>query len=207
MAEAVWLGVLLGVGAALSIGPISLMIVHEALTRGLGSSLRVILGSAVADVVLLLPALLASWLLGGLHGLGPTIALLGAAYFVWLGLLAAREGWRLWRGGSVAARPPGGWSFARGVLGNLLNPSSWVFWLATGTPTMLRIAERAGWPGVVVFTIVWFGVAMAVEASIALVVAQTRKALTAPLLATFECAAAVVFVLLAASLVLGRGPA
>src|SRR5215216_4439587 len=59
--EAVGLGVLFGVGAGLAVGPIFVTIVHEALTRGLGASLRVILGSAMADVLLLIPALAASW--------------------------------------------------------------------------------------------------------------------------------------------------
>jgi threonine/homoserine/homoserine lactone efflux protein len=48
-----WLGMLLGVGAALSVGPIFVVIVQQAATSGFPASLRVILGSATADLVLL----------------------------------------------------------------------------------------------------------------------------------------------------------
>jgi threonine/homoserine/homoserine lactone efflux protein len=48
-----WLGMLLGVGAALSVGPIFVVIVQQAATSGFPASLRVIAGSATADLVLL----------------------------------------------------------------------------------------------------------------------------------------------------------
>jgi threonine/homoserine/homoserine lactone efflux protein len=48
--------VLLGAGAALSVGPIFVPIVQEAATRGFGASLRVILGSATPDAEVLATA-------------------------------------------------------------------------------------------------------------------------------------------------------
>jgi threonine/homoserine/homoserine lactone efflux protein len=196
MAEAVYLGALIGVGAALSVGPIFITIVHEAITRGPAAGLKVILGSAVGDLLLLLPAVFASWLITRLQGLALVVGALGGIYFVWLGILAARQGRRLWRGGAthLEASTTHGWSFARGLLGNVLNPLSWVFWLATGTPSMLRLYDRAGWPGLLVFTVVLFGAAMGV--------AQTRRALTARTLAACQAVAAVVFLALAANLLL-----
>jgi threonine/homoserine/homoserine lactone efflux protein len=59
--EVLWLGMLLGVGAALSVGPIFVVIVQQAATSGFGAAVRVILGSATADLVLLVPAL-AFWI-------------------------------------------------------------------------------------------------------------------------------------------------
>ena len=55
--EVLWLGMLLGVGAALSVGPIFVVIVQQAATSGFAACFRVILGSATADLVLLVPAL------------------------------------------------------------------------------------------------------------------------------------------------------
>lgn len=53
MGEIVGMGVLLGVGAALSVGPIFLTILQEAAARGFTASSRIIVGSAVADLILL----------------------------------------------------------------------------------------------------------------------------------------------------------
>ena len=64
--EVLWLGMLLGVGAALSVGPIFVVIIQQAATSGFGAAFRVILGSATADLVLLLPALAFAWIIRSL---------------------------------------------------------------------------------------------------------------------------------------------
>jgi threonine/homoserine/homoserine lactone efflux protein len=174
--------------------------VQEAAARGFGASARVILGSATADLLLVAPALAASWLIAQVDALATYVALIGAAYFVYLAFEAVQDSRRLWRAAS-APTGAGGWAFAKGVLGNLANPLSWSFWLATGTPTMLRAERAAGWPGLVAFTAVWFVVAMAVEAGIALVVVRTGRALGGRSLAAISAGSAGVFIVLAAVLI------
>jgi threonine/homoserine/homoserine lactone efflux protein len=198
--EAVALGVVFGVGAAISVGPIFVTIVHESITRGFGAGLQVIFGSAVGDVLLLVPALAASWLITRVDAASPFVALAGGAYFVFLSAMAARASWRFWRRGGVSPTTEKGWSFAKGLFGNLLNPLSWGFWLATGTPTMLYVYRLADWSGVAAFTGVWFGVAMAVEGLVAAVVAQTRKLVGRRTLAVLQAAAALTFLVTAAVL-------
>ena len=173
---------------------------QEAAARGFGASFRVILGSATADLLLVGPALAASWVIAQVDALALWVGLVGAGYFLYLAFEAARDGRRLWSGGALPAGG-GGWAFAKGVLGNLTNPLSWAFWLATGTPTMLRAEQAAGWPGLVAFTVVWFVVAMAVEAIVALGVVRTGKAIGGRALGAISAASAGVFVGLAATLV------
>jgi threonine/homoserine/homoserine lactone efflux protein len=204
LTEALALGFLFGIGAALSVGPIFVTIIHESITRGFGSGLRVILGSATADLVLIVPALLATWLIAGAESLSLLIAAIGAAYFLFLAFQATRDARRLWRGGALPDQTSSGWTYAKGVLGNLLNPLSWVFWLATGTPTMVRVDRAAGWPGLVVFTVTWFAVAMLGEAAIALAVAQSRKALSTRTLALVQASSAATFTIVAITLIAGR---
>lgn len=203
MNEALWLGVVFGVGAGLSVGPVFVTIVHEAIARGFGAASKVILGSATADLVLIVPALLASWLLARVDAAAGIVALVGAAYFAYLSLEAGRGSWRLWRGHVPRAEATvPGLAFWKGALGNLLNPLSWGFWLATGTPTMLRALGAAGWPGLTLFTVTWFVVAMAIEAVVAGVAVGTRRALSARYLAVVNAASCGTFALIAVSLVL-----
>jgi threonine/homoserine/homoserine lactone efflux protein len=204
MGEVVWLGVLLGAGAALSVGPIFVTILNEAATRGLGPAFRVILGSAVADVILLLPALAFAWAIAAVAQATLCVALIGAAFFLWLAVHAVRDAVRLWRKETV---PQGeGWAFWKGVAANLANPLTWTFWLATGTPAMLRAQHLAGPSGLAVFTVTWFVVASGLEAVIALVVARSGRRLGHRGQSAFTGLSAALFAALAA-LMLARAVA
>lgn len=196
MAEILWLGVLLGAGAALSVGPIFVTIVNEAAVRGFGPAFRVILGSATADVILLLPALAFASLIAAVAHATFWVGLIGAVFFTFLAVQAIRDAWRLWRDGRrERAR---GWAFWKGVTANLANPLSWTFWLATGTPTMMRAQHLAGRTGLVAFTVTWFAVASGLEAVIALAVARTGRLVGGRGQGAFTGLSAVLFAALAA---------
>jgi threonine/homoserine/homoserine lactone efflux protein len=195
-----WLGMLLGVGAALSVGPIFVVIVQQAATSGFAASLRVILGSATADLVLLVPALAFAWVIRSLERGALWVGTVGAGFLLWLAWQAARDAVRLWREGHRLA-PGGRWAFWKGVAGNLANPLTWTFWLATGTPAMLAAQQAGGPAGVVLFCATWFLVASGLEAVIALAVARSGRLVGARGQAWFTAASAVAFVCFAVTLV------
>lgn len=201
MVEILWLGALLGAGAALSVGPVFVTILHQAATRGFGPAFRVILGSATADVLLLLPALAFAWVIAAVARAEFWVGLAGGVFFAVLAVQAAGESVRLWREGE--ASPVRSWAFWRGVTANLANPLSWTFWLATGTPTMLRAQAAAGRTGLAAFTVTWFGVACGLEAVIAYAVARTGHRVGRRGQGAFTALSALLFAALAA-LMLGR---
>jgi threonine/homoserine/homoserine lactone efflux protein len=196
--EILWLGVLLGGGAALSVGPIFVTILQEAATRGFGASLRVILGSATADLVLLIPALAFAWLVAALAGAAFWVGLAGAVFFVFLAGQAIGDARVLWK--LDAPEPAAGWAFWKGVAANLANPLTWTFWLATGTPTMLRARQLGGWAGLALFTVTWFLVASGLEAALAFAVARSGKRLGGRGRAVLTGGSAGLFLVLAAVL-------
>lgn len=196
MYDVVLLGLILGVGAAFSVGPIFVTIIQEAATRGFMSSFRVILGSATADLVLLIPALAFSWIIAQVTQAALWVALIGAAFFVYLSYESARDAQRMWTG-EAEIKPAIGWSFWKGVVGNLANPLTWTFWLASGTPTMLRSYQLAGAWGLIAFTATWFIVASGIEALIALAVVRSGRLVGQRGLALFSGVAAVMFLGLA----------
>ena len=198
MGEVLWLGVLLGGGAALAVGPIFVTILQESATRGFGAGLRVILGSATADLILLLPALVFAGLITAVAAASRWVGLVGAIFFLVLAAQAVRDSRRLWQGDVPDVVT--GWAFTKGVVSNLANPLSWTFWLATGTPSMLRALEVGGWAGLVLFTVTWFTVASAAEAVIAWVVARSGRRIGARGQAAFTGVSGVLFVVLAAVL-------
>lgn len=201
MGAVLWLGVLLGFGAALSVGPVFVTIISESATRGFAAGFRIILGSATADVILVVPALAFSWLIGFVAGASVWIGLAGAVFFGYLAVGAIRDARRLWRGGDLPE--PVGWAYGKGVLANLANPLAWTFWLVTGTPAMHQAQAVGGWPGLVLFTVTWFVVASGVEMLFSFAVARSRRLVGARGLAGFGFASGVLFLGLA-GIFLGR---
>jgi threonine/homoserine/homoserine lactone efflux protein len=195
-----WLGMLLGVGAALSVGPIFVVIVQQASTSGFAAGLRVILGSATADLLLLVPAFAFAWVIRSLERAALWVGAVGALFLLWLAWQAARDARRLWRG-RRQLRVDGRWAFGKGVAGNLANPLTWTFWLATGTPALLAAERAAGPAGVVVFCATWFLVASGLEAVIALGAARSGRLVGARGQAWMTAASAVAFLCLAVTLV------
>ena len=198
--EVLWLGILLGVGAALSVGPIFVVIVQQAATSGFAASFRVILGSATADLVLLLPALAFAWIIRSLDRAALWVGAVGAVFLLYLAWQAARDAVTLWHE-NRQLRADGRWAFWKGVGGNLANPLTWTFWLATGTPAMLAAQEAGGAAGVVLFTATWFLVASGLEAVIAFAVARSGRMVGARGQAWLTAASAVAFLCFAATLV------
>jgi len=198
--EVLWLGLLLGVGAALSVGPIFVVIVQQAATSGFAAAFRVILGSATADLLLLVPALAFAFIVRSLDRGALWVGLVGALFLLCLAGQAARDAVALWRRDHL---PPseGRWAFWKGVAGNLANPLTWTFWLATGTPAMLAARRAGGMAGLALFTATWFLVASGLEAVIALAVARSRRLVGSRGQACFTAGSAVAFLGLAATLV------
>src|SRR5215216_8028758 len=194
--EVLWLGLLLGVGAALSVGPIFVVIVQQAATSGFGAAWRVILGSATADLILLVPALAFAWIIRSLERGALWVGAVGALFLLWLAWQAARDAVTLWRQDRQLATD-GRWVFWKGVAGNLANPLTWTFWLATGTPALLAAERAAGPAGVVVFCTTWFLVASGLEAVMALGVARSGRLVGARGQAWMTAASAVAFLCLA----------
>lgn len=201
MEEIVALGVLLGAGAAFAVGPIFVTILQEALTHGFWASLRVIFGSATADILLLFPAIAFTWVIGFVANASLWVGIVECLFFLYLSQQALRDARKLWQGESPPTST--GWAFGKGMLGNLVNPLSWTFWLATGTPTLLHAYHLGGAAGLALFTGVWFAVAIGLEAAIALAVTHSKRLVGPRGLACFTAASALLFIVLAGNLFIG----
>lgn len=174
MSEALWLGVLFGLGASLSIGPVFVSMIEESVIRGFKSGFQVIVGSAIADIIMLIPALLASWFLTKVSSASFFIGLIGASYFIYLGICSIRDARRIFtvrQTATYGARR----SLWKGMIGNVINPATWTFWVVTGTPTMLKAYETSGFLGFACFMLAWFFTASGIETLISYTVSKTKK--------------------------------
>jgi hypothetical protein len=128
------------------------------------------------------------------------VGLIGALFFLYLAAAAVRYARRLWRGHAVPALNES-WALWKGVTANLVNPLTWTFWLATGTPMMMQARHLAGWTGLALFTVTWFLIASGLEAVFALAVAHSGRRLGVRSQSLVTALSAVLFIALAATLV------
>jgi threonine/homoserine/homoserine lactone efflux protein len=169
VAQALLTGVLFGLSAGLSPGPLLALVVTQTLRHGPGQGIRVALAPLLTDVpIVVLCTLLVGIVAPAGAALG-VIALAGAGVVAWI----ARETLRADTPGPAAgsqATPARSWT--RGAAVNALSPHPWLFWLTVGAPTLLASAAAGGPVAASVFLAGFY--ACLVGAKIAIAVAAGR---------------------------------
>lgn len=137
-AAATALGAGLGLSAGLAPGPLTALVLAQALRHGTHEGLKVAAAPLVTDLPIVTLTLLAlAWLADATRVLA-SLAIAGGLYLCVL----ARETWRA--GPPVAAagdvQPA---SLRKGAIANALNPHPWIFWGTVGGPTILRAAAES----------------------------------------------------------------
>lgn len=133
-------GIILGISAGFSPGPLSALVIRETLQHNFKAGAKVGLAPLVTDapIVLLSYYVLAhltgiSWLLGG-------VALAGALYLGYLGYESITIKPLVVETGKNRAN-----SLLRGVLANFLSPNPYLFWLTVGSPLMIAALQSNAW--------------------------------------------------------------
>lgn len=157
-------GLLLGIGLALNVGPISLLCLRQAISNGFTAGAAVGLGAATADMAYAVAAALGLGALGQLLGeiAGP-MRIIGGLMLIWFGF----NGWRKRAHPSAPAQlGAGAQIYASTVLLTLTNPLTILFFAGIFASLGLASGEMA--PGLMVaagigtMTVAWmFGVSAA----------------------------------------------
>jgi threonine/homoserine/homoserine lactone efflux protein len=128
------LGIVLGLGAGISPGPLLGLVLTSTLKRGFGAGVRVALAPLLTDapIVLLTVFVLESLPAPAVRALGVA----GGAYVIYLGagtLRGARTAEL-----SAARNSSSRTDILRGALVNALSPHPWLFWLSVGGPLLVN---------------------------------------------------------------------
>lgn len=126
-------GVLFGISAGFSPGPLLALVVSETLQHGIDSGIKVALAPIVTDIpIVALVFLLFTQLSEWQAGLG-IISLAGGCYVLYMGYTSLRV-----TGGNphqTATKPN---SLCKGILTNALSPHPYLFWLGVGVPMVTK---------------------------------------------------------------------
>lgn len=126
-------GILLGLFAGLSPGPLLVLMLSETLRHGKREGTKIAISPLITDIPILLFVFLVLTNLMQYDFVIGTISLFGACYLFYLGienLKAKTHKFEVELSEENALR--------KGVMTNLLNPSPYLFWLTIGGPTILR---------------------------------------------------------------------
>jgi threonine/homoserine/homoserine lactone efflux protein len=129
-------GIALGLAAGLSPGPLLTLAISETLKSGRREGFKVAFSPLITDSLIILFALIVLTSIAADRLVIGVISLFGAAFLTYLGVTNLRA-----KIDEFEPKATGGNALVRGVVTNLLNPSTYMFWLTIGGPTILESAQ------------------------------------------------------------------
>ena len=162
-------GAVLGLSAGAAPGPLTALLVGEALRHGRDAGLKIAFVPLFSDPPIVLLSVLA---LSRLSDFGPILG--GISLFG--GLFVARlayESWTFLPSGTVQD-PPLSSPFRKGIATNLLNPHPYLFWISVGAPLMLRTEDQAA---AALFAAAFYVCLIGSKVALALLTARFRSVL------------------------------
>ncbi len=177
MADTLAIGLILGLAAGISPGPLLMLVISETLRHGTGAGVRVALSPLITDLPIILVTVLLLSRLSDYQAILGLVSLLGGCFILYLGYesLRARD---IDVGDKAAQRAPR--SLAKGILTNALNPNPYLFWIGVGAPTLTK-ATAAGPAAPALFLLGFYGLLVGSKVLLALVVGRTKGFLNGPL--------------------------
>jgi len=127
------IGIILGLSAGFTPGPLLTLVISETLRHGIGAGIRVSLAPIVTDLPIILLTFFILERLSAFHGFLGIISIVGGFFLLFLGY----EGMRA-KGVDLTVHGERTKSLAKGIAANALSPYPYLFWISVGAPTMVK---------------------------------------------------------------------
>jgi len=126
-------GLILGLSAGLSPGPLITLVIAETLQHGHSSGIKVALAPIISDAPIVLVTLLVATQLSDIDNVLGIISLIGGCYVLYMAYESTRH-----KEQENPQLEPGARSITKGVVTNVLSPHPYLFWLSVGAPTVVK---------------------------------------------------------------------
>ncbi len=127
------IGIVLGLSAGFSPGPLLMLVISETLRHGTRSGVKVALAPIITDLPIILVTLACLVKLSGYHGVLGMISLAGGLFVLFTGYEAIRT-----QEVELILPKEQPRSLLKGVLTNFLSPHPYLFWISVGAPILTR---------------------------------------------------------------------
>ena len=166
--DSLFFGIVFGLAAGLSPGPLITLVVSETLKNGRKEGIEVAVAPLISEPPIIVFVLIILSKVAGNSILMAMISLLGACYLAYLGLSNLKANVKPSRDRLEKSR-----SLLKGVTTNLLNPNAYMFWLTIGGP---RILEGAGVnvSAAILFVLGFYGTLVGSKITVAVIVDRSK---------------------------------
>lgn len=127
------IGIILGLSAGFSPGPLLTLVISETLQHGIKSGIKIAVAPIITDLPIIIFSLLILNSLSNSNMILGIISLIGGFFILYMAYESIRtEGYRF---NEQEVKPK---SLTKGILANTLNPAPYLFWLSVGAPIMTK---------------------------------------------------------------------
>jgi threonine/homoserine/homoserine lactone efflux protein len=189
------IGLVLGLSAGLSPGPLLTLVLAETLRHDVRAGIKVALAPIITDFPIIACSIFILGRVSDSHLVLAVISFCGAVFIARMGLENIRT-----KGSAVAIKENDIQnSLSKGILTNLLSPHPYVFWLTIGVPILGR-AIRQDFTQVLIFLGSFYLLLVGSKVMLALIIGRSRHFLSARAYVLIMRFLGVVLCLLAATL-------
>lgn len=168
-------GLLLGLSAGVSPGPLFALVISETLQGNTIDGIKVAVSPLITDAPIILFCFLVLDRIKNLPFVLGTISFLGGAYVMYLGISSLRT--RV----SVSLSVDRSSALCRGILTNAASPHPYLFWVSVGTPVM-GSAMLSGPIHVVLFLAAFYFCLVGAKIALAFISGQSKHLLSSRLI-------------------------
>jgi threonine/homoserine/homoserine lactone efflux protein len=135
--EYLTMGIMLGLYAGCSPGPLLALVISETLRHDVASGMKVAVAPMLTDLPIILLSVFVLSEFSGFHRVLGGISMMGAGFLLYLAYGCLRT-----KGLELEIRRQRTGSLTRGILVNALSPHPYLFWFSVGAPIILRAMNQ-----------------------------------------------------------------
>jgi len=132
------MGIMFGLGAGLTPGPLMTLVFTETLKHGTKEGLKISMAPLITDLPIILLSILLLSRISGFDRLIGIISLIGAGYIIFLGFQSIT-----FSGITMDQDMPAPQSIRKGILANIFNPNPYIFWVSVGAPIVIKALDAS----------------------------------------------------------------
>ena len=129
-------GIVLGLSAGISPGPLLTLVLSETIKHGTKSGIRVAMAPLLTDLPIVLLCYFGISRLDNSNTLLGFISIIGAFYIVYLGIQSLKTSDIQYQTNKMTSQ-----SLLKGVVANFSNPHPYLFWLTVGIPIIFNASQ------------------------------------------------------------------
>jgi threonine/homoserine/homoserine lactone efflux protein len=161
-------GIVVGLAAGLSPGPLVTLVISETLKNGRKEGIEVAISPLISELPIVLFVLVILSSVPENSIIIAAISLLGASFLIYLGFSNLRCSVRV----SEDALGRNN-ALLRGIVTNLLNPTTYVFWFTVGGPRILE-GVRVHFSAAILFVLGFYAMLVGSETAVAIVMDKSK---------------------------------